>query len=237
MTDQEEEEMFNPAEELKRPMADTGWTVKALIGAAFCLSFFWHMHAVLKVILFPLTFFSMGYVYRIFVNHFRGNEIEKLPEWKDWKELFLKGLVISLIALGYLIIPIFSYQVSKDIFEGGFFAKTLVGPVFIAVTALLFVAAIFLLPMGAAQYTKDEKFSSAFAVKESWDKIMNIGDEYFKITLLGIGVMILLYVIGFISYLGPILNALIGFYAGLVFASLFGQVCREAYGEQETAAL
>jgi uncharacterized membrane protein len=224
--------MFNLAEELKRPMADAGWTIKVLIGSAFSLAFFWHPHMVLKLIFFPLTFFSMGYLYRIFVNHFQRIEEGKLTEWKDWKEIFLKGLVIFLIGFGYCLIPGFSFMVSDSILMGGFLAK-IVGLIFMAATAFLFVVALFLLPMGIAQYTRDEKFSSAFAIRESWDKIMNIGDDYFKITLLAIAVIILLYVIGFISYLGPILNALIGFYAGLVLASLFGQVCREAYEVQE----
>ena len=91
--------MFNLAEELKRPMADAGWTIKVLIGAAFSLAFFWHPHMVLKLIFFPLTFFSMGYLYRIFVNHFQRIEEGKLTEWKDWKEIFLKGLVIFLIVI------------------------------------------------------------------------------------------------------------------------------------------
>ncbi|MEK6776425.1 MAG: DUF4013 domain-containing protein [bacterium] len=224
--------MFNLTEELKRPMADAGWTIKVLTGAAFCLAFFWHPHMVLKLIFFPVSFFSMGYIYRVFANHFRATDVERLPEWNDWKEIFLKGLVIFLIGFGYCLIPVFSFMVSDSILMGGVLAK-IVGLIFMAVTALLFVAAIFLLPMGIAQYTRDEKFSSAFAVKKIWDRIMNIGDKYFKIALFAVAVIVLLYVIGTIPYLGPVLNALVGFYAGLAFAALYGQVCREAYEELE----
>ncbi|MEK6776428.1 MAG: hypothetical protein AABY87_06050 [bacterium] len=38
--------------------------------------------------------------------------------------------------------------------------------------------------------------------------------------------------IGVVPYLGTIIKALIGFYAGLAFAALYGQVCRGAWDEQ-----
>ncbi len=219
--------MLDLTQELHRPRNDAGWPVKVAIGTAFSLT-------ILKWYLFPLACFAAGYVYRIFTARFNGEDTEKLPEWQDWKELFVTGLIFLLITIGYYLVPAFSFTLSESILMGGVLAK-LVGLVFLAVSALLFVGALFFLPMGLAQYTRREQISSAFAVREIWDKIMNIGDDYFKITLLSALAIVALYVIRHIPVVGAILAALLGFYASLVFASLFGQLCRKAYaGESPT---
>ncbi len=213
--------MLDLAREIRRPAEDPGWLVKLLVGTALSLT-------VIKWYLFPLSFFAAGYLYNLFVNHFKQEETGKLPEWEDWKRLFLNGLILLLICTGYLILPEFCYMVSSSILEGGFLAK-IVGLVFMAGTALLTLAAFFFIPMAVAQYNRNEKISSAFRIREIWDRIFNVGDDYFKITLLAVIVLIVLAVIRIIPWIGSILASLSGFYAGLVFAPLFGQVSREAY--------
>jgi len=64
---------------------------------------------------------------------------------------------------------------------------------------------------------------------------MNIGDNYFKITTLSILAVILLYVIRLIPVIGLVAASALAFYTSLVFASLFGKICREAWGEEGTA--
>ncbi len=219
--------MLDLTHELHRPRNDAGWPVKVAIGTAFSLT-------ILKWYLFPLACFAAGYVYRIFAARFSGEGDEKLPEWDDWKELFVTGLIFLLITIGYYLVPAFSFSLSESILMGGLLAK-LVGLVFLAISALLFVGALFFLPMGLAQYTHREQISSAFAVREIWDKIMNIGDDYFKVTLLSALVIVALYIIRHIPVIGAILAALLGFYASLVFASLFGQLCCKAYHETAPA--
>jgi hypothetical protein len=216
--------MLDLTQELHRPRHDAGWMVKVAVGSAFSLT-------ILKWYLFPLACFAAGYVYRIFAARFKGEGEEKLPEWHDWKELFVTGLIFLLITIGYYLVPAFSFSLSESILMGGLLAK-LVALVFLAVSALLFVGALFFLPMGLAQYTRHEQISSAFTVREIWDKIMNIGDDYFKITLLSALAIAALYVIRHIPVLGALLAALLGFYASLVFASLFGQLCRKAYAQE-----
>jgi MFS family permease len=215
--------MLDLAKEFQQPMEDPGWIVKVLIGSLLILTCFWQWF------LLPLALFSLGYIYLIFVNHFRMEEEEKLPEWKDWKDLFVKGFVFLLIGLIYYIIPWFSYSLSNSILMGGVLAK-MVGLIFLAGTALLFVAALFFLPMGIAQYTREEKYSAAFNIKSIWDKIMNIGDNYFKITTLSILAIIILYITHLIPVIGLVAASALAFYTSLVFASLFGKICREAWG-------
>ncbi len=219
--------MIDLAKELHRPREDAGWIVKVGIGTFFSLSLQWWY-------LFPLTFFATGYLYRRFFDAFHRKDTDRLPEWEDWKGMFLNGLVVFLIAVGYLALPEFSYAVAKSVLKGGVLAK-LVAMAFFAVTALLFVAAFFFIPMGIAQYSRHEKISSAFYIREIWDRIMNVGDDYFKITLLSIIAIILFAVIrGILPYLGPLIAAAAGFYISLVLAALFGEVCRKAYEEKES---
>jgi hypothetical protein len=216
--------MLDLAKELNRPRQEAGWVVKVAIGALFSL-------AMEQWFLWPLTFFATGYLYRVFSNNFTQAQELPLPDWMEWKELFVNGLIVFLIVAGYVILPEFCYLVSKSVFEGGSLAK-LVAMAFFAGTALLFVAAFFFIPMGIAQYARHKKISSAFVIREIWDRIMNVGDDYFKVTLLSIISIVLFAVLrDIIPYLGPILAVLAGFYISLVLATLFGQVCRESYGE------
>ncbi len=220
--------MLDLAKELHRPREDAGWIAKVGIGTLFSL-------ALQKWYLLPLTFFATGYLYRHFSETFHRKDANRLPEWEDWKGLFLKGFIIFLITAGYLVLPQFCYEVSKSVLEGGILAK-MVSMAFFAVTALLYVAAFFFIPMGIAQYSRVEKISSAFYIREIWDRIMNVGDDYFKITLLSIVSIILFAVLrGILPFLGPLIAAAAGFYISLVLAALFGEVCREAYEERESA--
>ncbi len=219
--------MLDLARELYRPREDAGWIVKVGIGTLSTL-------ALQKWYLLPLTFFATGYLYRHFSDTFHRKDADHLPEWEDWKGIFLKGFIIFLVTAGYLILPQVCYAISKSVLAGGLLAK-MVAMAFFAVTALLFVAAFFFIPMGIAQYARHEKISSAFYLREIWDRIMNVGDDYFKITLLSIVAIILFAVIrGILPFLGPLIAAAAGFYISLVLATLFGEVCREAYEEKES---
>lgn len=219
--------MIDLAKELNRPREDAGWIVKVGIGMICSLSLKWY--------LLPLTFFATGYLYRHFSDTFHRKDVNRLPEWEDWKGMFLSGLIIFLIVVGYLVLPKFSYAVAGSVLKGGALAK-LVAMAFFAVTALLFVAAFFFIPMGIAQYARHERISSAFYIREIWDRIMNVGDDYFKITLLSIAAIILFAVLrGILPFLGPLLAAAAGFYISLVLAALFGEVCREAYEKNDSA--
>jgi len=215
--------MVDLARELYRPREDAGWIVKVGIGALFSL-------ALQRWYLLPLTFFAAGYLYRHFSDTFQGKETDGLPEWEDWKGLFLTGFIVFLITAGYLIVPRFCYALSRSVLAGGILAK-MVAMAFFAVTALLYVAAFFFIPMGIAQYVREEKISAAFYIREIWDRIMNVGDDYFKITLLSIVALILFAVLRAFPFIGPLLAAAAGFYISLVLAALFGEICRKAYGE------
>ena len=52
-----------------------------------------------------LHFFALGYIYRLTLQIRQGYRIE-LPEWDNWKDLFLDGLKFFLILLVWMFIPI-----------------------------------------------------------------------------------------------------------------------------------
>lgn len=49
--------------------------------------------------------FALGYIYRFTMRIRQGNEIE-LPEWENWKGLFLDGLKFFVLQLVWLGVPI-----------------------------------------------------------------------------------------------------------------------------------
>ena len=65
-----------------------------------------------------LWFFALGYIYRFTLQIRQGYRIE-LPEWDNWKDLFLDGLKFFLLLLVWLGIPLLI----------GWFIKLVVGTV------------------------------------------------------------------------------------------------------------
>lgn len=218
--------MLDLRQEFEQPREDPGWIIKVIIGALLIMASHWHW------LFFLLAFFSLGYVFQLFKSRFEKVDEGLLPEWRSWQDLFIKGIVIFLILFGYFLIPRISYQVTDSILMGGILAK-FVALIFMAITALLYVAALFLAPMGIAEYTKNDQIFAAFKLKTVWDRIMDVGDDYFKVVLVSLVTIVALYIIRLFPFIGPIVGALIGFYAALVIASAYGQICRQAYSEDE----
>ncbi len=217
--------MLDLRQEFEQPTEDPGWIIKVVIGGLLVMASHWQW------LFFLLAFFSLGYVYRFFKSRFERVNEGLLPEWRSWQDLFIKGIVLFLIFFGYFLIPRISYEVTDSILMGGVLAK-LVAIIFMAITALLYVAALFLLPMAIAEYTRSDRISAAFNLKVVWDKIMDVGDDYFKVVLLTIVTIVVLYIIQLFPFIGPIAGSLVGFYAALVIASTYGEICSQAYGEE-----
>jgi hypothetical protein len=178
---------------LKFPTADKEWKRKVLIGG------------VLNII--PvINFFAIGYAYSLFGKALRRQQLS-LPEWEDWRDLFVQGLIAFLIGLIYNLASLVLFFIHPAL---GFLA-------FIAV-ALLFPAAL-------AQHASTGNLSQAFDLKEIWGRIQQAKGDYFVAWLVMVGISILLMVIWMIPGLGWIISAIIGFYTYLVFAVLFGEIC------------
>ena len=215
--------MIDLSGEFRRPIRDRGWIGKVLLGGVLLL-------AARRGYFFFLALPAYGYLYRVLAARLRGDEAA-LPSWRDPADLVIKGVVFFLVGLGYWIVPGFAYAVSKSILEGGILAK-IVALAFLAGTALLAVAAIFLFPMGLVRYMETEKFSEAFRIKETWNRLMDIGDDYFKVTLLAMVAAVALAALRALPLL-QLTTPFLGFYASVVLLSLYGKACSRTEAAQE----
>jgi hypothetical protein len=175
------------------PTADSEWKRKVLIGG-------------LLNIVPIINFLAIGYAYMVFRKAFERGPMD-LPEWEDWGKLFLRGVVLFVIALIYNIVSLILF---------------LIHPV-IGLLAAIAVALLF--PAAMAQYAVRENFADAFQLKVIWDRIQQNKSDYFLAWLIMIGVFIVLMIIGMIPVLGWIISSIIGFYVYLSFAFIFGDIC------------
>jgi hypothetical protein len=76
----------------KRLFADPAWIFKWLIGAL--------------LLAVPVAhFFACGYIYEI-INRARRGEALELPEWDDWRRLFVNGVAAFVIFLVFTALPL-----------------------------------------------------------------------------------------------------------------------------------
>jgi hypothetical protein len=178
---------------LKFPTKDREWKRKVLIGG------------VLNII--PVVnFLSIGYAYRLFRTGME-RRYPGLPEWENWGDLFVQGLIVFLIGLIYNLASLL---------------LVLIHPV---LGLLSFIAVALLFPAALAQHAMSGNFSQAFQLGEIWTTIQQTRNDYLIAWLVTVGIFLLLTVVGTIPVLGWILAAIVGFYAYLVFAVLFGEIC------------
>ncbi|MGD0624116.1 MAG: DUF4013 domain-containing protein, partial [Thermodesulfobacteriota bacterium] len=145
--------MGNLEKALKYPCAERGWGPKFVLGGVLnvlgaALGFIPYM-GVIFWLLFSL--FPLGYAYKIFRDYLQGTE-GPLPRWGQWEDLFIRGLFVFLIALGYGIVPGLLYWLGRSLWYGGGFAAFL-GVLFLILGVGVGLVAFFLLPMALAFYT------------------------------------------------------------------------------------
>lgn len=178
---------------LKFPTTDNGWKRKVLIGG------------ILNI--FPvINFLPIGYAYRLFQKSLHGRDIH-LPEWENWGDLFVQGLIVFLIGLIYSL---------------AWLLLMLVHPV---LGVLGFIAVAFVFPAALVQHAVSRNLSQALQLGEVWATIQRAKGDYFTAWLVTVAISLLLAVVGLIPIVGYIISAVIGFYTYLVFAVLFGRVC------------
>ncbi|MGH8018625.1 MAG: DUF4013 domain-containing protein [Opitutaceae bacterium] len=73
----------------RRVFGDPGWLIKTLVGT-------------LLLIVPPL---ALGYIYRLTEQGRRGQPLE-LPEWDDWRSLFVDGLRMLVLLVIFTIVPL-----------------------------------------------------------------------------------------------------------------------------------
>jgi hypothetical protein len=159
----------------------------------------------------------------------------KLPEWKDWEDLFVQGLLISIIGLLYFLPAI----VMSICFGLAALWLILTGETSLAVgiglvaSGLLGILTIYIVPCGILNYAKENHFKKAFAVCTVLKSSFTI--KYFKawiISILYAAVISLpagLLVVAWLpSLIGPfVIMSTVSFVLSVTSVTLIG----EAFGE------
>jgi hypothetical protein len=214
------------------PTQDKEWSVKMIIGIAL---------SILPIV----NFFCTGYAYRIFKATLNG-QAPTMPEWGEWGDIFMQGLVIFLLRLVYFLIPLVLLGTGSVFLIGAFVLKERTGvfpegillpaAVLLGVGLILAIVAMVLFPMALAVYAKNnERFGAAFRI---WDIVRNIVralDDYAVAIVLMICVFFAYFVLSAIPYLGILIAILLTFYLKYLFYfALFGSACADAF--EKTAA-
>lgn len=192
---------------IKRPFADL---TKFIIGA------------VLSII--PIVnFLALGYQLKCAKSAMKGDY--KLPEWTEWGDLFVKGLLLIVVFVIYAI-PV---AILVAVFAGGAFmaagqgadagmAGMGIGAVVMLAIGLLL---IYILPSVTMSFVlNDFKFGAAFKVGEIVKKTLN---KDYLVTWLVVGVysLVLTIVLSFIPLLG---TAIASFATGVTSMTAFGEL-------------
>lgn len=208
-------------EEIKFPSTSKDWILKVLVGG------------IINII--PIVnFLSCGYNLKVM-----GNAIEsksEMPEWADWGNLFVRGLIAFIITFVYLIIPIIVLLVSL----GGMMFTILSGALYgnmgmamgaiggamggIVIGLVLLLVFGFLIPMAIAMYIKEDNISAAFRFGEVVSRIKSVFGDYLTVYIVLLALWIILGLFGEVPILGFLILIFGGFYIAVVAANIFGKV-------------
>lgn len=212
---------------------DENWVMKLAIGGGIML-----VGIPLSCILIglPLLFLVFGYQLQLLKNVRDGYE-NPLPEWTDFGDLFVKGAMVFLIGIVYLI-PYFilfcgsmgtQFMAASPDLVGSDVSQMmgLVGACLSCVGFLVQIFCYVLIPSALIHYAQQDSIGAAFNIGRVFGFITsNIGD-YLIVLLLGLAA-------GIVASFGMIACG-IGlfftlFWSYLVMGNLYGQLAQKANG-------
>jgi hypothetical protein len=186
-----------------------------------------------------VNWFAMGYFLEASGLTKRKYKFNKMPEWNNWGELFVNGLLASITGIIYLIPAAIVFiiaignglsllaQMSALSAKGGVFALfsmifTSLGPL-VALGGLLGLLALFLAPMAILHYIAKGSFAKIFDFKVIFKKAFTA--TYFVPWLVAMIVSgILGFILGFIPFLGA---AFAMFVTGTIMYTWLGQAYKQ----------
>ena len=208
-------------EEIKFPSTNKDWVKKVLIGG------------ILNII--PIVnFLSSGYNLKVMKKGIEGNS--EMPEWEDWGNLFVRGLIAFIITLVYLLIPIIVLLISLGGIVFAVLSAALSGDMSMAIGAIggaiggilislvLMLILGFLIPMALSMYIKEDNISAAFRFGEVLSRIGSVFGDYLTVFIVLIVLWIILGIFSFVPILGFLIMIFGGFYIAVVGANMFGKV-------------
>lgn len=203
-------------ETVKFPANDVEWIKKMVIGGL--------------LMLIPIVnFIALGY----YIKTMRGGIDGKsgLPEWDDWGNLFVKGLLVIIVVFIYMLIPLavmfmsiggaaISSIASGDVSPASI--GTIIGGSLISVF-LMFIVWL-LLPMALSIYAKEDSIGAAFGIGEILSRIKSVIGEYIIAIIVLYALMLIVGFISMIPFIGWVVMIFANFYVALVAANMFGKV-------------
>ncbi len=211
------------------PTKDKDWPVKMLIGIAL---------SILPIV----NFFCAGYAYQVFKAGLNRKPFE-MPQWDQWGDIFIQGLIIFAMRLAYFLIPLVFMGAGAAFLIMGFVLKDSTGvfpsdmilpiALLIGVGLILAIVASILFPMALALYAKNnEQFGAAFRIWEIVSGIFRTLEDYLVAIVLMISVFFAFIVLSVIPYIGILIALLFSFYLKYLFYyALFGSACAGAFTE------
>jgi len=205
-------------EEIKFPSKDSEWIQKVLIGGIV---------SVIPIV----NLIASGYLLKVMKGAMDGKP--EMPKWDDWGNLFMKGLMATIIGLIYMIIPILILLVSA----GSMLAAALSGNSEMLMGALagaaggflifLLLAVVlgFLIPMALSMYVKENNFGAAFRVGDVIARIKSVFGDYLMVYIVVIALYLILAILSGIPVLGLLIMIFGSFYISAVAYKMFGDVC------------
>jgi hypothetical protein len=172
----------------------------------------WDQVAVLLFTAFIFSFFTAGYVVRIY----RG--ITPAPDFDDWGQLFLDGLKVTIVTLLWLLpvlivtLVFFGVAIGVGVSGGTDSTGLIVGLVLLALLLVLIaglIVALFL-PMGVVRFARTGSISEALRFSMIAELIGKIGWGRYIIALIILLVAIIIFsiittVLSLIPYVGWVL--------------------------------
>jgi len=225
--------MANYTESFEKPFTDIK---KLLIG-------------ILLSIIPIINWFAVGF--EMNCSNVGNVKTKKLPEWGDFGNLFIKGFFNFAITVIYILPAIILTMISAGSVIATLITKIpwdqvsnvtqqesakLIQPViqsslpsiiaaipFLIISGILFLIAIYMVPMAVLSYIENEKFSDAFNLSKVFKKSFTGKYLVAWIALTAIG-MVLGSILNFIPIIG---SAAAVFIVGVIGFSLFGQIYLE----------
>ena len=204
-------------EEIKFPSTNKDWLQKVLIGGI--------------INMIPIVnFLGSGYNLKVMKAAISGKS--ELPEWGDWGNLFVKGLIAFIITIVYLIIPIVVLLISLGSMILSLISSGMSGNMGMALGAIggamggfligiiLLLVFGFLIPMALSMYAKEDNIGAAFRFGEVISRIGSVFGDYVTVYI----VLIVLWIILGLFTSVPILGFLIFIFGGFYIA-IWGTIC------------
>jgi hypothetical protein len=174
-----------------------------------------------------VNFPVLGFVLQVFRGALNVPRADAMPEWKRWPRLFLAGLLVFVLGLGYGALPLLLIIWGSSLLvRGG--AALVSGLVMMLLGLLAGLTLGFFIPMAVARYLEQRRLEAALHPIVVWAGIRRVLAEYLAAYLLGIGSFIVVGLVGAVPYLGPLAWPFVAFYLLVAGARLFGEICAPA---------